>query len=519
MTSENLRKQAEGALQDQPLQVLEESRSKYADLYDLAPISYFTFDKNGIILEVNLTGATKLGVERGFLIKKPFSFCIVPDSRDVFYSHLQQVFRTRTQQTCEIKLVGKGGIQFDAQLESLLVQDSEGKSSQCRTVIIDITGHKRAEEETRRLLIAVQQEKDRLSARINSINDEVWFADTQKRFILANSAALREFGLDSAERIGVEKLARSLEVYRPDGSPRPVDEAPTLHALQGEVVTKHEEIVRTPASGELRYRQVSAAPVRDAELELMLIQERDKAKKLLDIAGVIILALDTEGRVTLTNEKACEILACIKEEIVGKDWFETFLPERIQDEMKAAFKKLISGDLEPVEYFENPILMSRGEERIIAWHNSIIWGEKGKIIGTLSSGEDITERKQIEEALRKVYDELEIRVQERTAELKEAEASYRELTESIGEIFFAMDKDLKYTYWNKASETSTGISAKDAIGKSLYEFSPEIKIIAASGLAEKDKLKNIADHTNAFLPKPYTAEKLLGTIHDVLSMK
>ena len=55
---------------------LEESRDRYSDLYDFAPVGYFSFDKNGLIIEVNLTGAKKLGVERNFLIKKPFSLFI-----------------------------------------------------------------------------------------------------------------------------------------------------------------------------------------------------------------------------------------------------------------------------------------------------------------------------------------------------------------------------------------------------------------------------------------------------------
>ena len=108
------------------------------------------------------------------------------------------------------------------------------------------------------------EEKDRLSALINSIGDEVWFADTDKTFTLANPSALREFGFGAADGIDVE-MAASLEVYRPDGTPRPVEEAPPLRALKGEVVKNQEEIVRTPASGELRHRQVSAAPVRNGD--------------------------------------------------------------------------------------------------------------------------------------------------------------------------------------------------------------------------------------------------------------
>ncbi len=128
---------------------------------------------------------------------------------------------------------------------------------------VDLTERKQAEE-TQELLAANREEKERLSALINSIDDEVWYADTQKRFTLANASALREFSIASGGEIEVEKLAANLEVYRPDGSPRPVEEAPPLRALKGEIIRNQEEMVRTPASGELRYRQVSAAPVRDA---------------------------------------------------------------------------------------------------------------------------------------------------------------------------------------------------------------------------------------------------------------
>jgi PAS domain S-box-containing protein len=133
--------------------------------------------------------------------------------------------------------------------------------------------------------------------------------------------------------------------------------------------------------------------------EVSLRAERDKAQRYLDIAGVIVV-IDAHQRVTLLNRKGCEVLGYEEEEIVGKDWFDTFIPERDRETIKAVFQKLMGGAVEPVEYYENSVLTKSGEERIIAWHNTALKDEAGDIIGTLSSGEDITERVLAEEALR-----------------------------------------------------------------------------------------------------------------------
>ncbi len=111
---------------------------------------------------------------------------------------------------------------------------------------------------------AISEERDRLSSLINSISDEVWFANTKGEFTLANPSAFREFNLDLIkESVNVEQFASTMEVTDPDGNKRPLDQAPPLRALKGEVVKDQEEIIRSPSKGELRYRQVNAAPVRD----------------------------------------------------------------------------------------------------------------------------------------------------------------------------------------------------------------------------------------------------------------
>jgi len=109
-----------------------------------------------------------------------------------------------------------------------------------------------------------RREKEWLSAVLNSISDEVYFTDTDGRYTYANPAALRAFGHESLQGVPVADVAARLAIQRPDGSARPIEDAPPLRALKGEVIRNEEQIVRNPLSGERRHRQVSSAPVRDS---------------------------------------------------------------------------------------------------------------------------------------------------------------------------------------------------------------------------------------------------------------
>ncbi|UCE42632.1 MAG: PAS domain S-box protein [Candidatus Aminicenantes bacterium] len=130
-----------------------------------------------------------------------------------------------------------------------------------------------------------------------------------------------------------------------------------------------------------------------------LREERNKAQLYLNIAGVIIIAINEEGIVSLINKKGCAVLGFQEDEIIGKNWFDLCVPEDVREERKQVFKKVMAGEQQEVEDYENIILTKSGEERIIAWHNTTLIDENSHIFGTLSSGEDITKRKQTEEEL------------------------------------------------------------------------------------------------------------------------
>lgn len=140
--------------------------------------------------------------------------------------------------------------------------------------------------------------------------------------------------------------------------------------------------------------------------EQSLLKERDNAQKYLDVAGVMLLVINADEKVQIINKKGCEILGYDEQEIIGKNWFDNFLPKEIKNETAKVFRQIIDGKSELFEYYENPVVTKSGKERIIAWHNTLLIDEQGNIEATLSSGEDITQRKRAEEEKEKIQAQL-----------------------------------------------------------------------------------------------------------------
>jgi PAS domain S-box-containing protein len=129
-------------------------------------------------------------------------------------------------------------------------------------------------------------------------------------------------------------------------------------------------------------------------------RERDVSQMYLNVAGVMLLVLDVDGNVVKVNRKGCEILGYKESDLVGSNWFDSCIPERMRDIVKDVFSKVISGDLESVEFYANPIITKDGSEKYISWHNSLLHDNDRRITGVLSSGEDITDKRIAEEKLK-----------------------------------------------------------------------------------------------------------------------
>ncbi len=124
--------------------------------------------------------------------------------------------------------------------------------------------------------------------------------------------------------------------------------------------------------------------------------ERDRARRYFEIAGVLMVVIDADGRITAINKKCLEVLGFAEEELLGRDWFGTCLPERLRQPVLAGFRAMMAGTVEAMESYENPVLTRQGTERLIAWHNTVLRDAAGRITHSLSSGEDITDRRKLE---------------------------------------------------------------------------------------------------------------------------
>ncbi|WP_094227299.1 PAS domain-containing sensor histidine kinase [Methanolobus psychrotolerans] len=245
------------------------------------------------------------------------------------------------------------------------------------------------------------------SERLNNLNDVLFSVDADGYFTYINPAIKNITGYDVEEVIGTLFTKH----VHPDDVPGLLEDI--IKTVAGEHKPYMFRIIKK--DGTISYVHTTSRPLikngkfvginglmvdiaRLKRVEFKLKEERDKAQKYLSIVGVIILAIDKEGKIKLINNKGCELFGYQEHELISKNWFDISLPEEFREKGKNDYLNLMEGKIKILPYFEAPVLI-KNEIRTFAWHNIFLKDDDDNITGVLSSGNDITEQKKAEEAL------------------------------------------------------------------------------------------------------------------------
>jgi len=212
---------------------------------------------------------------------------------------------------------------------------------------------------------------------------------------------------------------------------KPFDDADVLARVAAHVALYHarQDLERKNA-------QLLAETQKHKQAKIQLQEAKTKAETYLNIVADVILGLDTQGTITLLNDSGHRLLDYEKGELIGKNWFDTCLPEEVRAEIHGVFTKLMAGDCFDVQAHENAVITKSGSRLDLLWHNSLLRDSAGYIIGEFSSAEDITEHKQ---ATRK----FEIQNKELLFQNKEKEKRAAELIIANEELLFQNEEKEK----------------------------------------------------------------------------
>jgi two-component system cell cycle sensor histidine kinase/response regulator CckA len=267
------------------------------------------------------------------------------------------------------------------------------------------------------------KERERwLETTLKSVDDAVIATDTKGHIRFMNPVAEKLTGWDEEDSLGRDIL----DVFHViDERTREAGENVVARVLmEGDPVGTSGSMLLVARAGTEVPVESSAAPMLDEQgnltgvvlvfsditerklAEEALKKERDRAQKYLDIAGVMMVALNEWGHVTLVNRRGLDLLGYREDEILGSDWFDTCVPESIREGRRNHFQEALGGVHGQAEHNESPIVTKSGEQRIISWHDTVIRDAQGNVVGTLSSGEDVTERKRAEKEKQGLQDQL-----------------------------------------------------------------------------------------------------------------
>ncbi len=475
-----------------------EFNRRYVDMFEFVPIGFFTFGSEGRILEVNPTGANLLGLDRSVLIDQPFTKFIAAESQAGFRQHCRKAFESGSRETYDLKLYKKDRSHFWAQLESIALAASESNANGHRlnTAITNITDRKRAEDalcnaldkshqqakevtallESSRAVLQYREFKDAAKSIFNSCKNLIGARAGYVALLTKDGTENELLHLDSGGLVctvnsGLPMPIRGLreKAYR---SCKPVfdnrfSESKWLALLPGGHV-KLDNVLFAPlvinskvvgllglankpggftkedvrmASGFSEFASVALFNSRTLE---SLEHSEEQFRSVVETAIDAIITVDRQGMIIFWNPQAEQMFGYAANEMIGKP-VATIMPERFRQKHKRGINRATSSRKHKIAGNVHELVGLRKDGSEFPLELSLAnWETKE---GTFFTAiiRDISERKQAERALHEAHNELERRVNERTAELGNTNEKLRNQIFECEQAELALrESELKY---------------------------------------------------------------------------
>ena len=275
--------------------------------------------------------------------------------------------------------------------------------------VIDALAKKRLREERERAADKLQQSEQQYRLLFEANPQPMWVYDVETlRFLNVNSAAIEQYGFDQQEF-----LSMTIKDIRPkEAVPALLEHISKRHTDQRSNASwRHRkkdgtlidvDVTSNPILYEGRAaRLVAARDITETKrYEAALKESERRSREILERMQLIAVTLDRQGRITFCNDFLVQLTGWTAENILNKNWFELFLPDDIRNVVFEAFATGIQQGTLRV-HRESDILTSSGARRTILWNNTLLRDFQGNVVGVTSIGQDITEQKWAEVALKK----------------------------------------------------------------------------------------------------------------------
>ena len=171
-------------------------------------------------------------------------------------------------------------------------------------------------------------------------------------------------------------------------------------------------------------------------------KQRDLAQRYLDVAGVLFVVINADHTIRLINRHGCELLGYQEEELLGKDWFTTVVPEAVRETRRQIFDTALAAGTPLPDRRESPVITRNGDELVLAWQDPVFAGDDGRPVAMIGSGADITDRIRAEEALRAAHNEANLYLDIMVHDINNANAVALGYADLLSELLGEKEKQM-----------------------------------------------------------------------------